>query len=99
MRFAIATIVAIGLAAAPAAAQETTEANTAVVAEPEAATANADQPVLPVTDDTNMAAPVPPVVEPPLEPEPITTDRDRSRLPWGLLGLIGLVGLLGRVRT
>ena len=102
MRFAIAAMVAAGLAWAPAVAQETNQANTTapttVVTGPDTTLNNVAQPALPVSDEAatvDPMAPAPDAVEPAAEPE----DRDDGGFPWGLIGLVGLLGLLGRSRS
>ena len=98
IRFAIAAIVAAGLATAPAVAQDVNEVNTAAPADTVATTPEnaVGEPVLPVTN-----APVA-VTEPVAPAEtadvPVTGRREAS-FPWGLIGLVGLIGLLGRRRS
>lgn len=97
MRFTIAAVVAAGLVAAPAIAQDTNQTNTAAPTETaEPAPGNAVVDPLPAADE-------PAAVATPLEPaEPtdgtVTGRRERG-FPWGLIGLIGLIGLLGRRRS
>jgi hypothetical protein len=90
MRFAIALVLAAGFTAAPLAAQGANMANT-VAANETAMAVNAQQPVLPVTNEEAAA------VTPAATPAPAPSRR--GSFPWGLIGLVGLVGLLGRARS
>jgi hypothetical protein len=93
MRLAIAAIVAAGLVMAPAAAQETNEANMTAVNETENVADNvAAVPPSPTTAPPVAAAPV-------AEPQAAPSRDGGGGFPWGIIGLVGLAGLLGRVRS
>ena len=108
MRSTAMWLVAAALAAAPAAAQNTMEAN-AVDANVANVTATAPVPDNAAVPANDMTAPAPPATgvttAPPGTPPTagddayVTGDRDRGGFPWGLVGLVGLVGLLGRRRS
>lgn len=93
MRNATVFILAAALVAAPAAAQNDTNAagvtaanDVAAVDANAAMTTNTAVEPGPLPDET--AAPAPP---PPARPQ-------ERGFPWGVIGLVGLVGLLGRKR-
>jgi hypothetical protein len=98
MRTIIAFAFAAALIAAPAAAQNTDDAN-ATVATNDAATTT-------TTVDNGSAydpalnASLPPATGDPMAPAPSEQAPARKSggggFPWGILGLVGLVGLFGR---
>jgi hypothetical protein len=95
MRTAIVFALAAALAAAPAAAQNdtnaTVDANTtmAMPADNGAAASN----------DMNALPPEPVATDTATEPAaPEPAPAPRRGFPWGVIGLVGLVGLMGRKR-
>lgn len=96
MRTVILFAMATALAAAPAAAQNDTnaavDANAAMTAAPadNGAAANMDMNALPPEPAATDATATEPAVPPPAP--------ERRGFPWGVIGLVGLVGLMGRKR-
>ena len=100
MRIALAAIAAAVLAA-PAIAQDTTNAaaDPAPVESTETAPAtemNATNEIVLAPGEATTAMPVAPME--PAAPAPVRDEDDEGGFPWGVLGLIGLIGLLGRKR-
>ncbi|GAA4739576.1 hypothetical protein GCM10023264_00660 [Sphingomonas daechungensis] len=95
MRKVIVFALAAAISAAPAAAQNDT--NAAVDANAAMTAAPADNVVAPT--DLN-AAPAETMTTEVTEPAPAPTHERKSGggFPWGIVGLVGLVGLLGRKR-
>lgn len=106
-------ILAAGIAAAPAAAQQTGETNAmepvvtnnadpSLSADPldNSAGANAPMNGLAVDPAPTMTA-IPPTAEAPgLTDATVTPETgEDAGFPWGILGLLGLLGLIGRFRS
>jgi MYXO-CTERM domain-containing protein len=100
----ITILVAAAMIAAPAAAQNTYDANTAAPAPADNAAvvdtnavADPANGVAPAADPAATTAAPAPVT--PLPADAAADDDDDRGFPWGAIGLIGLVGLLGRRRS